>query len=314
MDIYSNRQSDIKMKEILLFVELCRTKNMRELARKTGIMPGQISKLIKSLEQKTNLRLLERSARGVQLSAEAGQYLPHFEKMYQQHLKFQDSFQQERSPSLLSFATTSFLSAYVLAPMIASFGEKTQQEYRFRILDLSPDTFTSAGLRSGFEYALHIGNLDWPKTWYSQQLGKAQWHLYANASHVLAGQVAASDLADFPFVYPVYWSETGVQFGDDGCPLPYNKRLKGHETATAISAIEIVKRSQQIGFLPEIVARPYIDSGAVKKIEVENWQEVSRPIYFTVKNDLVKKNLFDRLRVEIEEVLENTSRRSSNGK
>lgn len=303
MDIFQNTKSDIKMKEILMFVELARTQNMRELSRKTGVGPGQISKLIKSLEHKTQMKLIERSPKGVRLAPEAKDSLSHFEKIYQQHLQFQQASVPETNSQVLNFAATSFLSTHVI-PSVISQLNFDQEQFRFRVFELSPDEFTTVGLRSGFDFAIHVDTLNWPKTWYSEKMGNVRWGLYAKADHSLDGTVNQTEVLRFPFVYPAYWSGNGIQLGEDGCPVPYSKRIKGHETATAQAALQILAQTQQLAFLPDLLASSYIDLGLIKPLSVKGWKEVSKPLYFSVKNDLVKKSLFDRLSFAIQNVIE----------
>lgn len=98
----------------------------------------------------------------------------------------------------------------------------------------------------------------------------------------------------YPFIIPVYWSAEGTRYGDDQCPIPLSKRRKGHETATAGSAAEIVKVTDQLAFLPEIIAKKSEDSGELQKVMM-SWRPVKKPLFLSVKNASVKQREFQDL-------------------
>ncbi|MGE0615016.1 MAG: LysR family transcriptional regulator [Bacteriovoracia bacterium] len=66
----------IRFGDINTLLELIRTKSVRESSRNLGVSPGNISKLVKSLELRLGVRLLERTPHGVEATAEAMSVLP----------------------------------------------------------------------------------------------------------------------------------------------------------------------------------------------------------------------------------------------
>ena len=96
----------------------------------------------------------------------------------------------------------------------------------------------------------------------------------------------------YPFIFPVYWTSEGIKFGRDNFPLTEVKRIRGYETATAVSALEIIRRTDQLGFVPEIVARPFLNSGEVIQIDLPSLKTVKQPVYLTVKNDKISQKMF----------------------
>lgn len=70
-------------------------------------------------------------------------------------------------------------------------------------------------------------------------------------------------------------------------------KKKGHETATASSAIEIIKVTGRLAFLPEIVAQDAVAKGDVEPVIISSQPVVRRTVYLSVKNGSVKKKNFE---------------------
>ncbi len=285
---------DIKFKDIQVLLELIKTRSIRELSRRLNTTPGQISKTIKSLEHRLGLTLINRSISGIESTAEAEALIPYLESLRDTHLELQGELKKGEQDRLLCFASTSFVTTHLLPKVLESFEEITKRT-RFRMIDLPPTQFTSVGLRNGFQLCVHNDHLDWPKTWTSVQIGKMRWHLYCRFNHKIAKRPKNSSILKYPFVYPVYWSTEGVRFGNDGCPLEIKDRVRGHETSTATAAVEVVRHTNHLGFLPELVAGEWERFGQIRKVEVPHWEVVDRPMYLTVKNDVIKQSTFKKL-------------------
>ncbi len=294
--------NDIKIKDIQIYLELIKTRSIRELSRRLNTTPGQISKTIKSLEYKLGVTLLNRSVSGVAATAEARALFPYFETIRDVQLQLQGELKKNSSEQLLSFASTSFTTTHLLPKILEEFEHITQRT-RFRMIDIPPSQFTSVGLRNGFQLCIHSGVLDWPRTWTSVKIGKMRWSLYCSANHEISSKPKESTILKYPFVYPVYWSTEGVRFGNDGCPVSIKKRILGHETSTATGAVEVVRQSDHLGFLPDLVAREWEKFGEIRKLHVPKWKTVDRQMYLTVKNDVIKQATFKKLAVLLQKHL-----------
>jgi DNA-binding transcriptional LysR family regulator len=272
--------------EIDLLVELVKTKSIRELARRQDVTPSQISKALRKLEQKAKARLVERSVHGVVLTHEGLRILPVFKDILERAEPLGEN--TAGSPaSVLGIGSTSFLVNHLLIPTLSE-GE-LPANLRLRFLEIAPDQFTTAGLRNAFEVAFHFGKLSWPGTWHQEKLGDMGWSLCCRADHPLAKKtVNEREALKYKFVVPSYWTQEGFALGNDGCPVSMQKRLKGHETSTAEGAMALVRATDQIAYLPEILIRTYASSGEVKRLEVRGWEE-TRPLYLTVRADLVSE-------------------------
>lgn len=296
--------SDIKLREIELFLNLVKTRSIRELGRQTNLLPGQVSKWIQSLENKLGYSLIERSASGIQPTARALELIPLFEKIQgvQEALAGQ---LEEQKESQYAFAASSFYSTHLIPLLVREMvTTHAHKDIRIKIIDLAPTHFIPAALRGAFEYCLHSQELDWPQTWTTQEVGALNWNIYARHGHPVAKNSSQKNLLKYPFITPIYWTPDGTRYGDDQCPIPFNKRLKGHETATAASASELIKFTDHLAFLPELVVKSGLLSGEIVEIEAP-WRVVRKRLFLSVKNTTVKQSEFELMINGCKKILKN---------
>lgn len=158
-------------------------------------------------------------------------------------------------------------------------------------------------MRGAFQLCVHMGSLEWPKTWTTLEVGTVTWSLYCRKGHPLSAKPTLAQILKYPFVYPAYWAGEGVRFGDDNCPQSIRRRRLGHETATATAAVEMVRYTDHLGFFPSIVARALEKQRLIRRLPVREWNQVSRPLYLTVKNDFVKQPTFLRFKELLQDQL-----------
>ena len=295
----------LKLKEISLFLDLVKIKSVRGLARQRGELPGQISKSIRSLEVKLGNPLIHRSTLGISLTSYALEILPYLEgiRNYQQRLG--GHLGRAEQQSVLSFATTSFFSSHVL-PQIFGKLEKEIPDVHCRMIDLPPHQFVQVGLRNGFEVCIHLQELEWPRTWTSVMVGKVQWQLCCRTDHPIGKKPSLKSILNFPFIYPVYWTAEGLRHGSDHFPVSMKKRIKGHETATATSAAEVVAHTDHLGFLPHLVIQPLVQNKKLQILNVPDYQVVEEPVYLTVKSDAIKQQRFEWLKKNCHQLLQSS--------
>jgi DNA-binding transcriptional LysR family regulator len=293
---------DIKLREINVFLELLRSNSVRQLARSRNSHPGQISKVISSLEQKLGFKIIERSPLGVQITAKARDILPLFNEIQKNQENFESNFKTQERP-ILGFGTTSFFSTHLMPELFSKF-EKKYPQYVLRLLDLPPDLFMTVALRSGFQICLHTRKLDWPQTWVSEEIGHIRWALCCRKDHPVQKNATLKTVVKYPYVFPIYWTNNGVTYGSDNFPVTIDKRMRGYETTTATSAVQIISLTDHLGFVPELVARPLINSGKLVELDLTALKPVQQPVYLSVKNDQIKQPMYTWLRRTCSESLQ----------
>jgi DNA-binding transcriptional LysR family regulator len=284
---------DVKLREVELFLNLLKLKSVREVGRQYNMQPGQVSKWMQGLEKKLGCALMERSASGIQPTARALELMPFFEKLQDLHEELTGFSTSEKNSSAMTFASASFFSTFLIPHLVKGMLETRGQDLKVRVLEISPGQFIPAAMRGAFEYCLHSQELEWPKTWTTADAGTLLWQLYARKKHPVLKNPTMKEVLKYPFIVPIYWTAEGARYGDDQFPIPWKDRKRGHETATAASAAEILKVTDQLAFIPEIVARKGVDLGELEMVKIPSWKPVRKPVYLSVKNTTVKQHDYE---------------------
>ena len=288
---------NLKLKELEVFYLAAKTKSIREVARRMKTTPGQISKLIRSVERKMETALFKRSNFGIVLSETGSELVLLAEEILESAYKM-GSLQRRQATKTVGVAATSFLINHLIAAAVVK-DSASAIATTYRFLDLAPDQMISAGMRGGFEIAFHLGRLDWPQTWLSQKLGKIEWVLCVRASHPIKKQVFKADLLKYQFIAPTYWTPEGLTKGNDFFSIPMAKRKPGHETSTADAAIPILLQTEQIAFLPSLLVASQVANGLLRILRPKDIDPVFRELFISVKTDAVKASVFESIKTNV---------------
>lgn len=279
--------------ELQVFVETANMTSLRSVARAFGLTPSHVSKILQRVEQKLDAKLVARSPVGVTLTRDG----LSLKRVAEETLAAAEGITSwgagdeiKAKDRLVGVGSVSFLNHELMAPNLNALA-KHEDRLRFRLLDIPPDQIVSSGLRGAFEVAVHVNKLEWTDTWSSSELAMMTWVLVGRKGHPLGKRTTEATLAKWPFVVPTYWRGDGFAIGNDFCPLPWNRREKGHEASTAFGAVNIVAQTDQLAFVPQLVARSHLKRGDLQEIEVDGWPPFTLPIYLTVKADIVSAKL-----------------------
>jgi DNA-binding transcriptional LysR family regulator len=295
---------NLKFKDVALFLDLVKTKSIRELARQRGVNPGQISKSIRTLESALKESLIDRSTSGIGITAYAAEVIPIFENILEGQEKIKSLSSVNQKSGLITIATTSFFAAHFV-PMLLGKLDRFDPNLHGRVLDLAPTQFVSVGLRNGFDVSFNVSKLEWPGTWETVSVGQIRWRLYSRAGHPLLKSPTKKETLTYPFVSPIYWTPEGVRSGNDNFPIPIGERIKGFEVTTASAAAHVVANTNQLGFLPNIVARAHVDAGKISPVQVSAFRDIPQKVYLSVKADVVSQKLFEWLKKTSEDFFKN---------
>ena len=281
--------NDLNLRDIDACVTVSHLLSVRESARFLGLEPSQVSKMIGRVERELGQQLFHRSQQGMRVTSFGHQVFPGFKELLAAATDLSvaiDSDQQ--SKPLMNIGSLSFLNQELMTRLLNEFEELPPQR-RYRLIDVAPDQIVSLGLAGAFEAAMHVGKLEWTGIWTSKLVGQMRWCLYAAKGHPLPANASEAQTLQYPFVIPAYWAPGGFSQGNDHCPVPLARRIKGTETSTAVTAVNVIAHTNEIAFLPEIVAAGRVEEGQLKHIKVSNWPEYRVPVYLTVRNDLVTR-------------------------
>jgi DNA-binding transcriptional LysR family regulator len=299
------RHQDLTLKELELFVLASRTQSFREVARQSGMLPAHVSKVMKKIEEKVDTQLFKRSVSGIILTPDALVLLETAEQICEMAKDLGASGKAvsvDKNP-LWTIGSISFLTTFLLSPTIGKIRKALKKKPRFRLIEFTHNDLVAHGLKGAFELAIHIESLEWTQVWQSIHVGNIRWKLYGRADHPLGETCEESEALKYPFIVPTDWNDRGYTVGEDHCPISVRRRIKGDECATAETALELCKTSDQLCFIPEIMAKEWCKLKKMTEITVKSWPAVDKEIYLSVKTDVVPQWLLSVLSNSIKEMM-----------
>lgn len=275
--------ADLRIGDVAVFLAVARCGKVQGAARELEVPPSQVSKAVARLEEELKVTLLVRTASGVSLSEAARELLPELQALVTTVEKLG---RREREVEALTIAAPSYL-ADLFIPAIAAVLEGS----RVRALQLAPPTMRSLAADNLFDACLTIGRQPLPESWESERVGDLRRALFAApgvAKKLGPGPVAEAALAELPFVVPVYTANGEYVPIDDGCPIPVNARVRGHEAQVIGLGLELAARTGQLVFGPVVAAREHVKRGALVEIPVEGWTR-SQELFLACSVDRVQQ-------------------------
>jgi DNA-binding transcriptional LysR family regulator len=305
---------DIRISDLILFDTLARVKAIRLAARELGIEASIVSRRLRMLESEFGYPLFQRSSGGISLTPDGQHALVSVGRILKESrsLTHKKSTGSHSSGRTYGIASTNYLIENLLPQCLPDL-ELATKNSRFRLIELFPDQLLSPGIKGLFDIAVHTGELDWPSSWITEQVGSMRWSFVVRRSHPLLIQKASeknsrifpqSEIVKYPFILPFDFNlESGFHFRNDRCSIPFEHRIAGHEVQRADVAIQIVRNTNQICFLPVLVAEPWVRTGELVVIEVESGSAVELPVFISVQSALVSKSLYLRLEKSVRNAL-----------
>lgn len=257
----------MQIRALMYFDELVRTNSMRQAAENLNVAPTAVSRQIENLEDYFGTPLVERSARGVTLTAagellaaRAGRTLRELEHVQQ---LIEDLKGLERGRVTI-FANGAIVAS-LLTPALAEFS-KTYPSIRFEVM------ITSA--RQAVE-AVNSARADMALTLFAPQMTEAKviarseitYGVIASSRHALAGrkEVTLRELARHALALP----ETSFGFRQAFDAAAERQGLT-FEPAFTVSALEMLKElvlsDMAATLLPRLSVRRELEAGTLTAI------------------------------------------------
>jgi DNA-binding transcriptional LysR family regulator len=286
---------ELRIPDVLTYLSVCRHGSVTAAARDLRVTPSQVSKAVARLEKQLRRPLLARKARGIAVSDEGVKLVPRLEELVAKVQSLSEV--SDVPPELkLTLAAPSYLCAAFLPAMISALPEA-----RFRGLECGTAFMRAYATENVFQVAITVGEEKLPDVWVSTRAGSMRRALFASPAlaRSLGHNPSQAKLTAIPFVLPVY--NSGGQFlpSDDGCPIPRDKRIMGHEAATVSVALEVGAATNQLVFGPVVSALPLLQAGRLVEVKVAGWH-LTETLYLHTNGDLVlarvQKALLEALR------------------
>ena len=276
----------MNLRALLYFDELVRTNSMRAAAENLNVAATAVSRQIENLEEYFGAQLVERSNRGIRLTAagkplaeRAGRTLRELEHVHQ----LIDDLQGLQGGRVVIHANGATV-ANVMAPVLAEFSLR-HPRLRFEV------TISSA--REAIE-ALAAGEADLAVTLFAPSMAGAKvrlrseilYDLIINPSHPLARakEIAISALADLPLALP----DRGFAARQAIEDLFAREKLELDPLFTTSSLDmlkELVLRGAAVTLLPALAVHREIEAGTLAAIPLAEGKAVRTAIDLCVSPD-----------------------------
>ena len=292
---------DLKLKDLMLVTELGRFDSLRSLSRFLKVEPQNLSKKVKNIEANLGVRLIERSAKGVVLTESGLQVVAKCKEV----LSSINEIHQFKQRSItykdhLNICSRGYLVQALSGPLTQAF-EQNLPATGLRFMDLSSEAMEKSARENQVDIVFSFGEIDLGKNWHRCKVGKVTSQFYVRENHPLKTEVNLNELKDYRFVGVSYieGGRTNIPnlLGGQGSGLN-----RGFDSENANYTKEILKYSNQIGFLPDIAVRNELLSGKLKTIKIKGFPKKPMDVFLDVHMDTVNQIVQNRLKLVSKEV------------
>jgi DNA-binding transcriptional LysR family regulator len=276
------RIEDIRLADVATFLAVFRHRSVTAAARELSVTASQVSKAIARLELTLRVQLLVRQTRGVVPSEAAVALVPRLEELVTRARSLAEPPDAEPQFTL---AAPSYLCTFYLGAIL-----RALPQTRLRCLEVGPAFIRGTASENLFHLALTLGAQRLTSAWASEQVGEVRSALFAppELAESLGPAPAVNAILRTPFVIPLYNSGGEFLPGEDGCPIPREDRICGHEAATLGVALELASHARMLVFGPLSAAHGYLASGRLVELVVPTWH-VSTGLFLHVNDNRVTR-------------------------
>lgn len=253
-----------KLRAMELFVKLADLGSFTRVAEQLNTSKSLISKEITRLEEEIGARLLHRSTRKLQLTQVGEGYLQRCREIL---LKMDDADSyvqdlQQQPKGKLKINAPMALGITHLSRLFADF----MREYPQIELDIYLGDEPVDLIEQGFDVGFRAASELFDSNYIGRPLTRFNYHICASAEYLKNHPpiTQAEDLSQHNcFVYSYFRGKNTWPLAD-GIPI-----TGGLTVNSTIFMLEVIKQGQGIGFIPDFVCRPALDSGELQEVLAE---------------------------------------------
>jgi|GEM_PF-6156658 len=273
---------DIRISDLRLIKEMSGVHSIRELARKFSVDPQNLTKRIKQLEKTLGAKIVNRSSQGITLT-EQGEYLS---QQFSKHIKsIDESFQfirsSEQAKQRIRICGRGFMVSHFLYLCSKEILSANTSFYDF--MDLSPEQTERAARLGLLDIVLSFDDILLGSNWMRKKVSEVSWAFYARKNNPLAAKKKINSLKGYALLGFSYIENNRIsQLGS-----PHQIGLdaeRSHGCENSRYALQIVKSTDAITYLPDIAVHEDLDSGAIVELPVEQ-DSHSRPLVLSINKD-----------------------------
>jgi DNA-binding transcriptional LysR family regulator len=294
-----SRIQDFRLSEIELIAQLGSHESLRSLARSLNVDAAQASRCVSTFEHYFGVALIVRSPGGYSLTSEGRSLARAAKDLAQQAADLQHFrsavIQKDRAQQLI-IGARGFLNIVFAGPL-SSLAEASSRQISFQMLDLSPVELQFLVFKNQVDLAIHFETFETSRLWKTIELGQIQWQACVRSGHPLlkSPRQRIHDLARYPVVSSAYWNRDHVEKLTDSFPLSREHRIEGVEVQTAFASVEAAMWTDQICYVPSIVAQGAVASGRLQRLNVEDAELEHRPLYLTCQTEKMNQVLLRKI-------------------
>lgn len=286
------RLKGISFFDLSILSELSGHSSLRALARSLKIEPPALSKKLKQIQDVLAIEILRTSATGYTLTPD-GIYISNQARDFlveaNQLLPSKNSI--TTSQQVFTVGTRGFLNIFLTDAFLLGLKD-AKSPHLVRFIDLSPEELRYTVFEGVLDIAVSLEPFNWPKNWTVQEIGKLNWSFYVNKSHPLEGKVSRDELLKYPWTKSAYWNGSAIKQATDALSIPRQDRISGHEIQTALVAIEVIKNSENVALIPDIVASAPCEFGAIKRILCPEVETPSATVFMGINAEKISQKQY----------------------
>lgn len=278
---------ELTFNDLQILKSLSEEKSLRSIARSQMVEPTALSKRLSRIEELFGFEIIKRSSRGFVLTGEGEKLIDKITILYKSaEAAFFSKGSTSKFERIITMGSRGFLNI-LSADSFLMASSRLSSNSRLRFIDMSPDELQKATFDNIIDMALHFENLNLTAVWSTFEIGQISWQVFARKNHPLSQKESISEILKYPFIGPGYLSGNKLSLGDDGFSIPWEHRIKGHEVQTAMTAFKILKNTDQLVYLPTLLAQDALLNNDIKMIEITNLPVIKKPIYFSVQTEKI---------------------------
>ena len=287
--------------QIMILKELRSHQSLRSLCSALNISVSNISRDLQDLNTLLQMQILKTSPKGYLLTEEGGWASELATEIWEKAEGFVAKGTAKAESTALPTHTVGG-RGYINLLAAQKFSSHTPLSniVRLRYLDLPPTEVIQLAIMGVIDSIIHFESFDLPSSWMTQNLiEKVPWKIHLSKDHPLLHlqRIKAldyDDLAEYPFVVSTYWNGREVATQDDGFPLPWSRRKKGSEAQTALTALQISAKTNQLTFLPNVF-EGLLAENSIETLDLGGLISIEKPLQISVHTQRVSLKVFNQM-------------------
>ncbi|WP_415905739.1 LysR substrate-binding domain-containing protein [Neptuniibacter sp. QD48_55] len=288
----------MNLNDVRLFIQVIEHNGFTAAADKLGIQKSTISRRITQLEDDLGLRLLQRTTRKLNLTADGQNFyercLPLFSEL--EDIENHVTSTQGEPKGRLRITMPPEIGIFIMNDLISSFMEK----YPLIQIDIELSPRVVDLVQEGIDLALRVGNLD-DSSLVGSKIANASSKLYASQAYIdrFGEPLTPDDLKEHQCIGTHLNSNEWVfENWNEGKAVSINFRLRANSLSFSL---EMLKRNLGIARLPKAFCIDELESGEIKEV-LADYKVPTVGIHALYPS---RKNLNPKVRLFLDHVVEN---------